>query len=142
MMIIMDCLHFANYFVPLIYNSELSQSAVRAKQQNTNWIYKIHRCFFFLSPSSSCSSFSFLFSRSTKDWIRFIKSDTLYSQHKQDDVMRRINIVIACSLIHTNSTSGDKWKCEPAVGAVLQFLVHWAVLGFQCYLNAHHEPPV
>lgn len=33
MMIVMDCLHFANYFVPLIYNSELLQSAVKARQK-------------------------------------------------------------------------------------------------------------
>lgn len=33
MMIVMDCLHFANYFVPLIYNSKLLQSAVRARQK-------------------------------------------------------------------------------------------------------------
>lgn len=29
-MIVMDCLHFANYFVLLIYNSKLLQSALKA----------------------------------------------------------------------------------------------------------------
>lgn len=33
MMIVMDCLHFANYFVPLIYNGELSQSALKGRRR-------------------------------------------------------------------------------------------------------------
>lgn len=33
MMIVMGCLHFANYFVPLIYNRALLQSAVKARQK-------------------------------------------------------------------------------------------------------------
>lgn len=33
MMIVMDCLPFANYFVPLIYNVELSQSALKGRRQ-------------------------------------------------------------------------------------------------------------
>lgn len=110
----MDCLHFTNYFVPLIYNSELLQSALRTRQKLLiGFVKSMARLFY----SAQAQKIGFTSS-----------SQTHYSQHKQDDVMQRINIVIPCSLIHTNSTSGNKWKCEYAVGVVIQFLVSWAVV--------------
>lgn len=76
MMIVMDCLHFANYFVPLIYNGELSQSALKGRHQLIAFAKSMAGHFFvvlsFFSPLSFCGS--------TKDWIRFNNSDTFLSK--------------------------------------------------------------
>lgn len=66
MIIVMGRLHFANYFVPLIYNGKLLQSALKAGQT-------------VLIAFSKSSAAVFLFSISTKDWIHFIKSNILLS---------------------------------------------------------------
>lgn len=105
MMIVMDCLHLANYFETLIYNSELSLPG-----RTTNWICRIHRCCFYSAEKIGFTS----------------AAQTHYSQHKQDDVMLRIIIVTPSGLIHSSSRSGN--KRERAEGAVTESLDHEPVI--------------
>lgn len=37
-------------------------------------------------------------------------------------------------------STGNKWKCEHAAGAVMQVLARWAEVAFS--VNVHHAPPV
>lgn len=95
----MDCLHFANYFVPLIYNSgALAISAESRAAANC-----------VLQKSIAAEAQKIGFTSSTR---------TRCSQHKQDDAMQRINIAIPRGFIYTHNTVGNKWECERAVGGV------------------------
>lgn len=120
----MDCPHFPNYFVQLIYNSKLLQSAVKARQKLIAFAKSIHYCCLYSAEGQK---------------IRFTSSSQTHcSQHKQDDVMQRINIVIPRCLICTHSTSGNKWESEHAVRG----LIVSSPLGFSNLGCSHHEPPM
>lgn len=120
----MDCPHFPNYFVQLIYNSKLLQSAVKARHKLIAFAKSIHYCCLWSAEGQK---------------IRFTSSSQTHrSPHNQDDVIPRINIVIPCCLIYTHSTSGNKWECEHAVGG----LIVSSPLGFSNLGCSPHEPPV
>lgn len=79
-MIIMDCLHFANYFVPLIHNGELSQSALKGRRRLIAFAKSMAGLFFLLLLCFLFFFFPLSFCGSIKDWIRFNNSDTFLSK--------------------------------------------------------------
>lgn len=98
----MDCLHFANYFVPLIYNSKLSQSALKGRRQLIAFAksmaghFLVVLCFVFF-PLSFCGS--------TQDWICFNNSDTFLS--KQTGRCQWTGLTESCHTVLETDGSAD-----------------------------------
>lgn len=127
MMFVMDCLHFANYFVPLIYNSGALTISAESWAAANCILQKIHRC-----RSNSAEAQKIGFASSTR---------THRSQRKQDDAMQRINTDIRRGFIYTHNTVGNKWECERAAGGV-RVSSPPGSSGFWCCTHSRREPPL
>lgn len=112
--------------MPSIHNRKLLQSALKATEKVLIAFGKTHRCCFY---SAAAEKIGFASS-----------SQTHYFQHKQDDVILRINIVIPCGSVHRKL--GNKWKCEHAVGRVtVSSPLSLAAFGVMWFNTASERPP-
>lgn len=127
MMIVMDCLHFANYFVPLIYNSGALTISAESR------------------AAANCIS-----QKSIAAVLILQKHKRLDSPHQLGHIALNTNRMMQCRGLTEpyraasstpTITVGNKWECERAVGGV-RVSSPTGLSGFWCRTHSHREPPL